>query len=56
MEWKIAAVGTDHGRAVLFLINERMQERIVPTDVISMSALAADGVRVRNVNTPSKRK
>ena len=45
----VEAVGTERGRAVLFLRGAKMEEITVPTDVRTMSELAALGVRVRNV-------
>lgn len=53
--WKVEAVGTDRGRSVIFLRHEDMREITVPTDVITMSKLAADGVRIRNIHTEQKR-
>ena len=47
--FKVTAVGTDNGKAVLFLHDDNMREVIVPTDIVTMSKLAELGVRIRNV-------
>lgn len=47
-QFKVTAVGTFKGNSVIFLHDEKMNEVIVPTDLVTMSRLAAKGIHIRN--------
>lgn len=48
--YKVTAVGTHKGESVIFLHDDKMNEVIIPTTLVVMAKLAAQGIRIRNVN------
>jgi hypothetical protein len=47
-EFKVGSVGTLAGNPVIWVYGPDMREYVVPTTVVVMAKLAADGARIRN--------